>query len=86
VAADLICGNRSGKEPGHGQARQKHRAALIVEDDAELRALMAALFETNKWTPSSAKAPAVAVLAPRLSASSLEVYRLVVTRGHRTEL
>ena len=29
---------------------------------------------------------AVAVLAQRLSASSLEVYSLVVTRGHRTEL
>src|SRR5258708_17691626 len=28
-----------------GQAQQKHRAVLIVEDDAELRQLTAALFE-----------------------------------------
>ena len=28
-----------------GQAQQKHRAVLIVEDDAELRHLTAALFE-----------------------------------------
>jgi hypothetical protein len=39
-----------------GQAQQKRRAVLIVEDDAELRSLTAALFEPNNWTPSSAKA------------------------------
>src|SRR5260370_1439485 len=46
-----------GGEPGHGasggspvmgQAQQKHRAVLIVEDDAELRHLTAALFEDEK--------------------------------------
>ena len=31
-----------------GQAQQKHRAVLIVEDDAELRRLTAALFEDEK--------------------------------------
>jgi DNA-binding response OmpR family regulator len=31
-----------------GQAQQKHRAVLIVEDDAELRHLTAALFEDEK--------------------------------------
>src|SRR2546426_8651066 len=31
-----------------GQAQQKRRAVLIVEDDAELRSLTAALFEDEK--------------------------------------
>ena len=31
-----------------GQAQQKHRAVLIVEDDPELRHLTAALFEDEK--------------------------------------
>jgi DNA-binding NtrC family response regulator len=31
-----------------GQAQQKRRAALIVEDDAELRSLTAALFEDEE--------------------------------------
>ncbi len=31
-----------------GQARQEHRAILIVEDDAELRSLAAALFEDEQ--------------------------------------
>jgi DNA-binding NtrC family response regulator len=31
-----------------GQAQQKRRAVLIVEDDAELRSLMAALFEDGQ--------------------------------------
>jgi len=31
-----------------GQAQQKHRAVLIVEDDAELRQLTAALLEDEK--------------------------------------
>jgi CheY-like chemotaxis protein len=31
-----------------GQAQQKRRAVLIVEDDAELRSLMAALFEDEQ--------------------------------------
>ena len=31
-----------------GQAQQKHRAVLIVEDDAELRSLAAALFEDEQ--------------------------------------
>jgi DNA-binding NtrC family response regulator len=34
--------------PVMGQAQQKHRAVLIVEDDAELRHLTAALFEDEK--------------------------------------
>src|SRR5256886_417537 len=34
-----------GGSPVMGQAQQKHRAVLIVEDDAELRHLTAALFE-----------------------------------------
>ena len=32
-----------------GQAQQKRRAVLIVEDDAELRSLTAALFEDEKF-------------------------------------
>src|SRR5437660_4921967 len=31
-----------------GQAQQKRRAVLVVEDDAELRSLMAALFEDEQ--------------------------------------
>ena len=31
-----------------GQAQQEHRAILIVEDDAELRSLAAALFEYER--------------------------------------
>jgi len=31
-----------------GQAQQKHRAVLIVEDDAELRSLTAALLEDEE--------------------------------------
>jgi len=31
-----------------GQAQQKRRAVLIVEDDAELRSLTAALFEDEQ--------------------------------------
>ncbi len=34
---------RSGEEPNHGaSATRKRRAVLVVEDDAELRSLMAA--------------------------------------------
>jgi hypothetical protein len=36
-----------------GQSQQKRRSVLIVEDDADLRSLMATLFN---WTPLSAKA------------------------------
>ena len=39
-----------------GQPQQKRRDVLIVEDDAELRSLTAALFEGDRWRPSSAKA------------------------------
>ena len=31
-----------------GQAQQKRRAVLVVEDDADLRILMAALFEDEQ--------------------------------------
>jgi CheY-like chemotaxis protein len=34
-----------------GQAQQKRRAVLIVEDDAELRSLTAALFEDEETDP-----------------------------------
>src|SRR4029077_16501328 len=34
-----------------GQAQQKHRAVLIVEDDAELRSLTAALLEDEEIDP-----------------------------------
>jgi CheY-like chemotaxis protein len=34
--------------PAMGQAQQEHRAILIVEDDAELRSLAAALFEDEQ--------------------------------------
>jgi hypothetical protein len=40
--------NPLGGSPVMGQAQQKHRAVLIVEDDAELRHLTAALFEDEK--------------------------------------
>jgi hypothetical protein len=39
-----------------GQAQQKRRAILVVEDDTELRSLTVGLFEDEQWTPSSAKA------------------------------
>jgi CheY-like chemotaxis protein len=41
-----------------GQGQQKRRAVLIVEDDAELRHLTAALFEDEKLEPAAAPAPA----------------------------
>jgi hypothetical protein len=39
---------RSGRSLIRGQAQQKRRAVLIVEDDAELRMLTAALFEDEQ--------------------------------------
>jgi|EndMetStandDraft_3_1072993.scaffolds.fasta_scaffold3815435_1 GR25 family glycosyltransferase involved in LPS biosynthesis len=36
--------------------QQKRQTVLIVEDDAYLRRLTAALLETNNWTLSSVKA------------------------------
>jgi CheY-like chemotaxis protein len=40
--------NAQGRNRIMGQAQQKRRAVLIVEDDAELRGLMAALFEDEQ--------------------------------------
>jgi DNA-binding NtrC family response regulator len=40
--------NAQGKSLIMGQAQQKRRAVLIVEDDAELRNLTAALFEDEQ--------------------------------------
>src|SRR6266446_6583504 len=40
--------NAQGRSAMMGQAQQKRRAVLIVEDDAELRSLMAALFEDEQ--------------------------------------
>jgi DNA-binding NtrC family response regulator len=40
--------NAQGRSLIMGQAQQKRRAVLIVEDDAELRSLMAALFEDEQ--------------------------------------
>jgi DNA-binding NtrC family response regulator len=39
---------RSEGDRAMGQAQQKHRAVLIVEDDAELRSLTAALLEDEE--------------------------------------
>ena len=50
-----------------GQAQQKHRAVLIVEDDAELRHLTAALFEDEKVDTiecESAEAALAVMLTP----------------------
>jgi CheY-like chemotaxis protein len=47
-----------------GQAQQKRRAVLIVEDDAELRSLTAALFEDEEMDTISESAEAA--LAPLL--------------------
>jgi hypothetical protein len=52
VAHALIeCGRRrtlKGRSLIMGQAQQKRRAVLIVEDDAELRSLTVALFEDEQ--------------------------------------
>src|SRR6266404_4448836 len=40
--------NAQGRSAMMGQAQQQRRAILIVEDDAELRSLMAALFEDEE--------------------------------------
>jgi CheY-like chemotaxis protein len=40
--------NAQGAEHDMGQAQQKRRAVLIVEDDVELRSLTAALFEDEQ--------------------------------------
>jgi len=40
--------NAQGRSAMMGQGQQKRRAVLIVEDDAELRHLMAALFEDEQ--------------------------------------
>src|SRR5256886_13664878 len=53
--------------PVVGQAQQKHRAVLIVEDDAELRHLTAALFEDEKVDTiecESAEAALAVMLTP----------------------
>ena len=39
---------RSEGDRAMGQAQQKYRAVLIVEDDAELRSLMTPLFEDEQ--------------------------------------
>jgi CheY-like chemotaxis protein len=43
-----IAANAQGEEQDMGQAQQKRRAVLIVEDDVELRSLTAALFEDEQ--------------------------------------
>jgi CheY-like chemotaxis protein len=43
-----IAANAQGEEHDMGQAQQKRRAVLIVEDDVELRSLTAALFEDEQ--------------------------------------
>src|SRR5260370_27686239 len=43
-----IAPNAQGRRAMMGQAQHKSRAVLIVEDDAELRSLMAALFEDEQ--------------------------------------
>jgi len=43
-----IATNAQGRSAMMGQGQQKRRAVLIVEDDAELRHLMAALFEDEQ--------------------------------------
>jgi DNA-binding NtrC family response regulator len=43
-----IATNAQGRGAMMGQAQHKRRAVLIVEDDAELRSLMAALFEDEQ--------------------------------------
>jgi CheY-like chemotaxis protein len=48
-----------------GQAQQKRRAVLIVEDDAELRSLTAALFEDEEMDTIECES-AEAALAPLL--------------------
>jgi CheY-like chemotaxis protein len=48
-----------------GQAQQKRRAVLIVEDDAELRSLMAALFEDTIECESAEAALATLLIGGR---------------------
>jgi CheY-like chemotaxis protein len=43
-----MAANAQGRSLIMGQAQQKRRAVLIVEDDAELRSLTAALFEDEQ--------------------------------------
>jgi hypothetical protein len=44
----LIAPKAQGRRAMMGQAQQKGRAVLIIEDDAQLRSLTAALFEDEQ--------------------------------------
>ena len=62
-----------------GQADQKHRAVLIVEDDAELRGLTAALLEEELETiecETAEAALAVMLIRGRDIAISLRTFSL----------
>ena len=54
-----------------GQAQQKRRAVLIVEDDAELRSLMAALFEDEQVDIIECESAEVFVCSPRPAGSPI---------------
>jgi hypothetical protein len=43
-----IAANAQGRSTTMGQAQQKRRAVLILEDNAELRSLRAVLFEDEQ--------------------------------------
>jgi hypothetical protein len=64
-------------EPAMGQAQQKRRAVLIVEDDAELRSLTAALFEDEKVDTIECESveAALAIMLMTDSASGARVVR-----------
>jgi CheY-like chemotaxis protein len=65
----MIATNAHGRSPMMRQEQQKRRALLIVENDAELRSLTAALFEDEQMDSieceSAEAAPAVLLIGGR---------------------
>jgi DNA-binding NtrC family response regulator len=68
----MIATNAHGRSPMMRQEQQKRRAVLIVENDAELRSLTAALFEDEQMDSieceSAEAAPAVLLIGSAMSA------------------
>src|SRR5260370_22858737 len=80
----MIATNAHGRSPMMRQEQQKRRAVLIVENDAELRSLTAALFEDEQMhsieCESAEAAPAVLLIGGREVAIIFADVRLRVVR------
>jgi DNA-binding NtrC family response regulator len=61
-----------------GQAQQKRRAVLIVEDDAELRSLTAALFEDEQLDTIECESAEAAQQALACARRQIVIRRLVL--------